>query len=349
MTDESSSSKPRPGEKPDRNPKKAAVVVALVILAVVAVVVILNRDSLLVHSDVTTPTTPTSTQPVVPNRAPEVLSITAATDRIEPFSICELECDAVDPDGDPLTYTWSVSAGEIYGDGPRIEWGSPVAEGLYRVSVIADDGRGGTAEYSTSLRVKANAAPVLASMTLDADWLPAGGSTHVSCEVSDANGDDITLAWSTTGGTLTGQGSAVMWTAPEKDGVYWIAVIARDAYGGEGRRMLPISVTSGEPPKIDGLYVHGVNTDMVQKVGNDWMVYQGRTLNIICAMVDESAIFTYEWSADVGTITADGATATWVAPAKRAAATILVVVADEKGNQSTASVLISVETCTCSF
>lgn len=349
MTDDSAHDKPRPGEKPDPSPKKAAIVVALVVLAVVAAVVVMNRDRLLVHSDVTTPTTPTSTQPVVPNQSPEVLSITAATDRIEPFSICELECDAVDPDGDPLTYVWSVSAGEIYGEGPRIEWGSPVAEGLYRVSVTVNDGRSGTAEYSTSLRVKANAAPVLASMTLDAEWLHAGGSTRVSCEVSDANGDDITLAWSATGGTLTGQGSAVIWTAPETDGVYWIAVIARDAYGGEGRRTLPISVSSGEPPKIDGLYVHGVNTDMVQKVGNDWMVYQGRTLNIICAMVDEAAIFTYDWSVDFGSITADGAKATWVAPSKRVAATILVIVADEKGNQSSASVLISVETCTCSF
>ena len=349
MTDESAANKLRPGEKPDHSPKKAAVVVVLVVLAVVAAVVVMNRDRLLVHSDVTTPTPPTSAQPVIPNRAPEILSITAATDRIEPFSICELECDATDPDGDPLTYTWSVSAGEVYGSGPRIEWGSPVAEGLYRVSVTVDDGRDGVAEYSTSLRVKANAAPVLANMTLDAEWLPCGGSTRLSCDVSDADGDDITLTWSATGGTLTGQGSAVIWTAPETDGVYWIAVIARDAYGGEARRTLPISVTSGEPPKIDGLFVHGVNTDMVQKVGNDWMVYQGRTLNIICAMADEAATFTYDWSVDFGTITADGATATWVAPSNRVAATILVVVADDKGNQSSASVLISVETCTCSF
>ena len=349
MTDESANDKPRPGEKPDRSPKKAAIVVALVVLAVVAAVVVMNRDRLLVQSDVTTPTTATGTQPVVPNQAPEVLSITAATDRIEPFSICELECDAVDSDGDPLTYVWSVSAGEIYGDGPRIEWGSPVAEGLYRVSVTVNDGRGGSAEYSLPLRVKTNAAPRFSGMVADAEWLIAGESTRVSCNVADADGDDITLAWSATGGTLTGQGNAVIWQAPDVDGVYWIAVVARDGYGGEARRTLPISVTSGEPPEIVGLFLHGVNTDMVQKVGNDWKVYQGRTLNIICAMVDETATFTYEWSADFGKLTADGAKATWVAPSSRVAATILVVVADESGNKSTASVLISVETCTCSF
>jgi hypothetical protein len=349
MPDESAQNKPRPGEKPDRNPKTAAMAVVLVIVAVIGVVAFMNKDRLLVKSDVSTPTAQPSATTEVANTPPEIIALVAASDRIQPFSICEIECEAVDPDGDVLTYNWTVSAGDIFGEGPRIEWGSPIAEGLYRISVVVDDGRGGTAEHSLPLRVKENRAPVIPSMSVDADWVAAGESVRVSCEVSDPDGDEVVLTWTVTGGTVTGQGSAIIWTAPEEDGVYWIAVFARDAYGGEARRTVPISVSSGEPPQIDGMFVHGVNTDMLQKAGNDWMIYQGRSATIVCAVADQTAAYTYEWSADFGTLTADGATATWVAPTSRAGATIMVLVTDEYGNQSSASVLIYVETCTCSF
>jgi hypothetical protein len=70
---------------------------------------------------------------------------------------------------------------------------------------------------------------------------------------------------------------------------------------------------------------------------------------VTCAVIDEGAQLTYEWSADFGTIDSDGAIATWIAPAARVAATIVVLVTDERGNQASASTLINVETCTCSF
>lgn len=34
----------------------------------------------------------------------------------------EIEIAAVDPDGDPLTYTWTVSSGSIVGSGPKVIW-----------------------------------------------------------------------------------------------------------------------------------------------------------------------------------------------------------------------------------
>ncbi|MBN1152893.1 MAG: hypothetical protein JXA58_06755, partial [Dehalococcoidia bacterium] len=86
-----------------------------------------------------------------------------------------------------------------------------------------------------------------------------------------------------------------------------------------------------------------------RKVGNDWMIYQGRTASVTCAVIDQTAAYTYEWSADFGKLTFEGPVATWVAPPSRVGATITVVVSDEYGNQSSASVLVSVETCTCSF
>jgi hypothetical protein len=327
--------------------RRAVIVTAVLVLAVVGVVVVMNRDSLLVHSDVSVP--PEDTPAVETNRPPEIVALNVASDRIEPFSMCDIVCDAIDPDGDQLSYTWTASAGEVFGEGPAIEWGSPVAEGLYRVSIAIDDGRGGTAEYSVPLRVKANVPPALASLTADSDWVFAGESIRVACEVSDVDGDEVTLEWTATGGELYGQGNAMVWLAPEEAEVYWLSVVARDSYGGESRRAIPVSVTAGEPPEIVGLFVHGENTDMLKKVGNDWMIYQGRSCSVTCATPDGTGPYTYEWSVDFGTLTAEGDTATWVAPKDRVGATILVVISDEWGNSASASVLINVETCPCSF
>lgn len=200
-----------------------------------------------------------------------------------------------------------------------------------------------------SLRVKANATPEIKSLTADSSWIPAGESTRLECVVVDADGDYVALEWSATGGEFVGEGTSVVWVAPEDGDVHWVSVVARDAYGGESHRATPISVASGQPTTIVGLFLHGINTNMLQRRGNDWIIYRGGSCAIKCAVEDGAGPLTYEWSTDSGTLTADGDTATWVAPGSRAAATIIVLVTNESGYKSSASVLINVETCTCSF
>ena len=145
--------------------------------------------------------------PPAPNTAPVILSVTPATDRIEPSDLAQVAVEAEDADGDTLTYTWVASQGDVVGEGATVEWNAPDAEGLYRLSVTADDGRGGIAEFSTSLRVKANYAPEIVSLSSDSDWVVPGTSTFVSCVATDLDGDKITYEWSATAGEVFGQGS----------------------------------------------------------------------------------------------------------------------------------------------
>jgi hypothetical protein len=227
----------------------------------VGVVAFLNRDRLMVHSDVSTPPAINPTEPAAPNQYPEILSLTVASDRIEPFSLCDVVCEAIDPDGDVLTYEWSASAGDMFGEGAEVEWGSPVSEGLFKIALTVSDGRGGIAEYSIPVRVQANIAPVLSELSLDTEWVVASGSTRVACSASDADGDEVTLEWSATAGEFFGVGEAVIWVAPEADGVYWVEVRARDRNTlGGAQGCARQRVTTGEPPKIDGIFVKGVNT-----------------------------------------------------------------------------------------
>ena len=353
MTERSDSEeRRREGGTAKASHKKAAFIVIGACLLVVAAILTLSQDGLSVRSDVQTAPEDKAGEDVAessPNSLPEIVGIIPATDRITPFDLCEVVCEAVDPDGDELTYTWSASQGDIYGEGSTVEWGSPVDEGLYRVTVTVDDGRGGTAEFSTSLRVKSNSEPVIVEMSSDADWVVPGASAYLSCMAEDGDGDEITYEWEATAGEFYGSGTSVVWVAPEIEGANWITVRARDPYNGEAVRAIPVSVTQGEPPVLGDFIVQGVNTNMVGPAGDAWKIFRGRTLMAECVVEDGKGPFTYEWTVDRGTLTPDGNIATWQAPDARISATIVVEVTDVNGNTASGSLLVYVETCTCSF
>lgn len=60
----------------------------------------------------------------------------------------ELEIEAADPDGDPLTFAWTASNGSIVGSGTKVQWR---ANGPGTVTVVVTDGKGGSIRSSTDL------------------------------------------------------------------------------------------------------------------------------------------------------------------------------------------------------
>src|SRR5262249_61160272 len=62
---------------------------------------------------------------------------------------------ASDPDGDPLTYSYSATGGQISGNGPSAPFDSTgLAVGTYTVTCTADDGRGGRINATTNVDVQ---------------------------------------------------------------------------------------------------------------------------------------------------------------------------------------------------
>ena len=337
-------------EKEVRGARKKTVVMAgLLCVGVVAAVIAMNPDHLLVHSDVSEPRgQETEVSPAL-NTAPVILSVTPATDRIEPLDRCQLICEAEDDDGDALTYTWVASQGDVFGDGATIEWSAPDVEGLFRLSVTVDDGSGGTAEYSTSLRVKENYAPEFVSVPAFTEGIRPGESAYISCSAQDADGDEITYEWDAPQGELFGEGQSVVWLAPAEPGSYLVTVFARDTYGGESRRDVLINVTPAASPRLGRFVVKAIDHDMLQFEADVWEIFQGRSCSVRCMVVEGDEPLTYTWTVDQGELTADGATARWDAPEERGPATISVDVTDVNGNTTTGIVLMYVETCTCAF
>ena len=86
--------------------------------------------------------------PVVENRPPFIMRLDSDGWRTVPGTTATIRtavrCEAVDPDGDTISFDWEVSEGTITGTGKEVQWVIPARPGRYVVEVVVSDGKGGT-------------------------------------------------------------------------------------------------------------------------------------------------------------------------------------------------------------
>jgi hypothetical protein len=102
-----------------------------------------------------------------PNHPP---TITCSADRTSVFAgeRVHITTNASDPDGDPLTYAWRANGGRIVGNGAAVDFDTTgLAPGNYTITVRVDDGRGGAADCTSTVEVKAVPPPPQASKISD--------------------------------------------------------------------------------------------------------------------------------------------------------------------------------------
>jgi hypothetical protein len=91
-----------------------------------------------------------------------------------------------------------------------------------------------------------NQAPVAISLTPANPNLVAGGSTTVTATASDPNADSLTYSWSApAGGTISGSGATITYTAPGTPGTYPVDVTVDDGKGGTATSTTTLSVGAG--------------------------------------------------------------------------------------------------------
>jgi len=89
-----------------------------------------------------------------PNRPPTA-TLTIERSPIQPGERTGVTCNGSDPDNDPLTYSYSVTGGQIVGSGSNVQFESTgLQPGTYTVTCTVNDGRGGTADASGTVEVK---------------------------------------------------------------------------------------------------------------------------------------------------------------------------------------------------
>ncbi len=92
------------------------------------------------------------------NRPPSITAGPSATpNTIYEAQTSNLAVTANDPDGDPLTYTWSPSAGSVSGNGSTVVFYPPAIaqQTVVNIALTVSDGKGGSVNKSVSVTVKA--------------------------------------------------------------------------------------------------------------------------------------------------------------------------------------------------
>jgi hypothetical protein len=87
------------------------------------------------------------------NRPPEITDIVMMGDHFVGVKYT-VSVSASDPDGDTLSYSWSVNGGSLSSTtGNSVDWTMPATAGNYQITVEADDGNGGNDQRTETVAV----------------------------------------------------------------------------------------------------------------------------------------------------------------------------------------------------
>ncbi len=182
----------------------------------------------------------------------------------------------------------------------------------------------------------ANQLPVISSLSLTTQGeINPGATAQLECDATDPDEDELSYTWSADGGTISGTGATVSWTAPDAPGTYTIDVEVGDGRDGIATGQLTITVlTPNNPPVIEGL-----TTDCPR-------VKPSHSAIITCVASDpDGDELTYTWEAERGTIDGEDAKVTWIAPGDYGTFVITITVSDGRGGEASSE--ISIIVCAC--
>jgi len=176
------------------------------------------------------------------NRHPVITGLTAeAPGWTAPLDSLEVTCNASDLDSDTLSYSWTAEAGQISGTGPGAVWTAPKEVGMYDITVVVDDGRGGEATASVALIASNGPPPVIDEIVVSANhtYLKETATGYkvareydysFECVASGTSGE-LAYEWSCTGGEISGEGPIITWTAPVLAGTETVTAKVFDSLG----------------------------------------------------------------------------------------------------------------------
>jgi hypothetical protein len=194
-----------------------------------------------------------------------------------------------------------------------------------------------------------NTAPVIHYIKAPAETLPQTTS-QIDCVATDADSDNLTYAWSCTGGTIMGSGDSIVWNSPQNAGSYDLSVVVTDGKGGEATESATI-VVNEKPnlaPVITSLKVTKEDNTSYDIKPNDntpiWLALW-KTAVITCVAEDpDGDKVNLIWSASDGKLDGEGNTVTYIATV-RGDFVVIVNAIDSKGASTKGLVYFHVPCC----
>lgn len=265
------------------------------------------------------------------NSAPQIDAVSASSDSVEPGGSVTVTARASDPDGDPLTFSWSSPSGSFADGAAGTTTWTAGAEGTPTLTLRVRDSKGASAAISFVMNVHATAgtgiasisasfndAPMVQSMTIDQTPLDVGQTAHLGLTATDIDGDAITsYAWTSTGTFADATAAAPAFTlsalpAAGRSCAFSVKII--DARGGWNTGELSIQtgaqIDVSKPPVVDTTFQAA---DVA--AGGQSLTFR------VKGHEPEGTTVAYSWSSAVGTLAAATTTANgesevvWTAPA----------------------------------
>ncbi|MCG2826214.1 MAG: right-handed parallel beta-helix repeat-containing protein [Thermoplasmatales archaeon] len=131
--------------------------------------------------------------------------------------------------------------------------------GTYYWKIIPNDSKvdgtctSGVWSFNVSEETIENHAPVVNSITANPTSVSTGGTVTITVDASDEDvGDILTYHYECTGGTISGSGSSVTWTAPDTTGDYTVTVYVNDGKIDSDSKSVTITVEKTEKKEEKG-------------------------------------------------------------------------------------------------
>ncbi|GAB4304547.1 MAG: hypothetical protein Fur0034_21550 [Desulfuromonadia bacterium] len=238
-----------------------------------------------------------------------------------------------DPDGDPLTYQWSVETGcgsfmtasgasASTSTAREVRWIAPTtppSDNLCTISFSASDGSlSSTATTDIYVSASGNRPPVISWLYTPRAMRAGSSSERLYAYAYDPDGDTLTYAWTSTCGTLSNETTASpAFTPPASEGTCDVTLTLSDGTG-QVTKTNTITITPNKPPVIVSMFVP-------ETVGF------GKSRALYASAYDpDFQPITYEWSSTCGTF--DDPTSNrpvWTAPTtENTSCTITLTVSD---------------------
>ncbi|MBV5284437.1 MAG: hypothetical protein JZU53_18590 [Paludibacter sp.] len=108
--------------------------------------------------------------------------------------------------------------------------------------------------------------PVIESISVTPDTVVVGGSAMIEIVATDADDEELVFYYTTTGGSISGVGDTVSWTAPNKEGIYTTKVLVTDKDGNQANDSIQLVVVRNDTTsQITGVaaFPSGIDFDLI--------------------------------------------------------------------------------------
>ncbi len=179
----------------------------------------------------------------VADNPPRIKALAAENRVIESGSTTPVYCTATDSKDEVLSYEWTV--GGVPGTGTAIyDFISPDSTGSYQVECKVSDPAGQWDTLSVWIEVveKVMDPPEILNLEANPMKVDLSGTVELICLAMDPDQDTLSYEWSSQAGSLVSNENLATYTAPDKEGSYYIICIVTDTDGMSDRDSVRVLV-----------------------------------------------------------------------------------------------------------